>query len=93
MPTSAAARAPNACEIAIRWGIAVIGMKIASAAPIDDPTIAASAIQRKSMISPCSRVPMIAAVIPISPARTPRRAVVGCDNHLSERMKPALAPR
>ena len=93
MPTSAAARAPNACEIAIRWGIAVIGMKIASAAPIADPMNAAIRIHRKSTISPCRRVPTIAAAIPSSPARTPRRAVVGCDNHLSERMKPALAPR
>ena len=37
MPTSAAARPPNACESAIRSGILVIGIQIDIAAPISEP--------------------------------------------------------
>jgi hypothetical protein len=44
VPTRAAASAPNAWDRAIRWGIAVIGMKIAMSAPMVDPMTRATAI-------------------------------------------------
>ena len=37
-PTSAAARPPNACESAVRCGIAVIGTQTPSQTPIVEPT-------------------------------------------------------
>ncbi len=37
MPTSTAARAPKACDMAIRCGMAVMGMKMAIAPPISEP--------------------------------------------------------
>ena len=93
MPTRAAARAPNACENAIRCGIAVIGMKIASAAPIADPTSTAIAIHRMSTICAWISVPVTAAAIPSSPALIPLRAVVGWVSHFSARTNPTLAIR
>ncbi len=93
MPTRAAARAPNAWENAIRCGIAVIGMKIARAAPIADPTKTAIRIQRTSTMLAWTRVPTMAASMPSSPARTPLRAVVGWVSHFRARMKPTLATR
>ena len=36
-PTRAAAKAPKACESAVRSGMAVIGIQIDMAAPIDPP--------------------------------------------------------
>jgi len=69
------------------------GMKIASAAPIADPTSTAIAIHRMSTIWAWISVPVTAAAIPTSPALIPLRAVVGWVSHLSARTKPTLAIR
>ena len=38
MPTSVAASAPKACEMAVRCGMAVIGIQIEIAAPMAEPS-------------------------------------------------------
>jgi hypothetical protein len=37
VPTRAAAKAPNACDSAVRCGTAVIGIQMAIGAPISEP--------------------------------------------------------
>ncbi len=45
MPTSVAANAPNACEMAVRWGTAVIGIQMEIAAPMAEPITSPTMIQ------------------------------------------------
>jgi hypothetical protein len=44
-PTSVAARAPNRCEIAMRWGMAVMGTITPSGMPMTVPTTRPPMIQ------------------------------------------------
>jgi hypothetical protein len=44
-PTRVAARAPNMCEIAMRWGMAVIGTMNPSGTPMTVPTTRPPMIQ------------------------------------------------
>ena len=92
VPTSPAARPPNACDNAVRCGTAVSGTH-ESGTPMTTPTSAAIAIHEKLMISGASSVPRIASAMPPTPAATPRRAVLGWLSHRSERMKRAAAAR
>ena len=46
MPTSVAASAPNMWEMAMRWGIAVIGTRVPSGQPMTVPTTRPSARKR-----------------------------------------------
>ena len=45
MPTSVAASAPKACEMAVRCGMAVIGIQIEIAAPMPEPSTSPRMIQ------------------------------------------------
>ena len=51
MPTSVAARAPKACEMAVRCGTAVIGIQIEIAAPMPLPATRPTMIQPNVRIS------------------------------------------
>ena len=93
MPTRAAASAPNACESAVRCGIAVMGTQIAiqraddgaEGESGDDPVVGDDVL--------CISVPMMAASMPASARNMPRRAVSGCDMPLSAKMKRMEASR
>ena len=92
VPTSAAASAPKACERAVRWGTAVIGIRYARGMPATMPMAKATAIQ----LYVCTSVPQqgvddASDAMPSSPANTPRRAVAGEFIHSSERMNRAAA--
>ena len=47
MPTSVAASAPKACEMAVRCGMAVIGIQIEIAAPMPEPSTSPRMIHLK----------------------------------------------
>ena len=68
-------------------------MKIAISAPMVVPITSPMAIHWYSTICFCRSVAMTAASIPISPARMPRRAVVGALIHFSARTKHEPANR
>ena len=92
VPTSPAARPPNACEIAVRCGTAVSGTR-ESGTPTSVPATTAIAIHWKPTISGWSSVPKIASAMPATPATTPRRAVLGRESQRSEKMNSAAAAR
>ena len=93
MPTSAAANAPNACESAVRCGIAVIGTQTPMARPSVEPSKSPTMIQVKLTISKCMRVPMMAIIMPNSARCMPRLAVSGWLRPLSPRIKRTEASR
>jgi hypothetical protein len=68
-------------------------MSSASGTPMTAPITMAMAIQRNSTISDFISVPTIARSIPISPALTPLRAVLGWLSHFSDMMKPTAEIR
>ena len=92
VPTSPAASPPNECDSAVRCGTAVSGTQ-ESGTPMTVPITKAMPIHLKVMISWCSRVPRMAAVIAKAPATTPRRAVLGELSHFSEKTNNAVAAR
>ena len=79
--------------MAIRWGIAVIGMKIAIAAPITEPMVTPTKIHWNWTISLRSSVPTMASNMPTSASISPRRAVSGELNPLRPKMKRTAAGR
>ena len=85
MPTRAAARAPKACESAVRCGMAVMGTLMAIHAPMIEPSDNPAMIHTQEMISVPTSVPTMAANIPASARNMPRRAVSGWDMPFSER--------
>ena len=50
MPTSTAAKAPKACESTIRCGMAVMGMNMAMAPPINEPMMKPAMIHSQVMM-------------------------------------------
>jgi hypothetical protein len=92
VPTRPTAVPPNASASAVRCGTAVSGTRD-SGMPMNVPAMSATTIHLYSTISGKSRVPMMAAVMPDTPASTPRRAVLGCESHLSDRTKRPVAIR
>jgi hypothetical protein len=92
VPTSPAARPPNACDSAVRCGTAVSGT-FESGTPINVPIANATAIQINPVMCGSSSVPPIASDIPPTPAATPRRAVLGSLIQRSDMMKSAAAAR
>src|SRR5680860_675619 len=72
-----AARLPKACESAMRCGMAVMGTSTPRGTPIAEPISRATAMRMypSLVMSGQKSVATIAMPKPISPARTPRRAV------------------
>ncbi len=77
MPTSAAASAPNACDNAVRCGIAVIGTLTAIHAPMTEPMVKPAMSQTQVTMCAPTSVPTMAANMPPSARNMPRRAVSG----------------
>ena len=93
VPTRPAARPPNACDSAVRCGTAVSATRDSGMPGAACRPPARAAIHLYSTISGASSVPTIAAVMPPTPAATPRRAVRGWFSHRSERMKRTAATK
>ena len=93
MPTSAAAAAPNACENAVRCGMAVIGVYMAMTYPARDPITMPTTIHSKRMILWWNSVPTMASTMPNSASTMPLRAVSGDESMRRPRMKRMLAVR
>ena len=92
VPTSPAARPPNACDSAVRCGTAVSGTR-ESGTPTANPATTAITIQRWCTTSGCTHVATTASVMPSTPAYTPRRAVAGAFIQWSAKTKSAVATR
>ena len=75
IPTSPLAAPPSPLTIAIRSGIAVIGMNTAIIRPITPPATMPTTIQPHWTISSCCIVPTIASSMPQAASMLPRRAV------------------
>ena len=90
VPTSPAARPPNACDSAVRCGTAVSGTR-ESGTPTMNPATMASTIQPWCTISGWTQVAPTATSIAVTPAITPRRAVLGSFIQWSEKMNSAVA--
>ena len=90
VPTSPAASPPNACESAVRCGTAVSGTR-ESGTPTMNPATIARPIQPWWTISGWIHVAPTAITMPVTPATTPRRAVLGSFIQCSEKMNSAVA--
>ncbi len=90
VPTRPAARPPNACESAVRWGTAVSGTR-ESGIPTAKPRTIAPTIQPWCRISGWIHVASTATLMPVTPAITPRRAVLGSFIQYSAKMNSAVA--
>ena len=90
VPTSPAARPPNAWESAVRWGTAVSGTR-ESGIPTAKARTTAITIHRWWTTSGCAHVAATARAMPITPAYTPRRAVPGAFIQWSAKTKSAVA--
>jgi len=93
MPTKAAANAPNACDSAVRCGIAVMGTHTPMAAPRVEPSKSPTMIQVYETISKCMSVPMMAISMPNSAMCIPRLAVSGWLKPFKPKMKRTEASR
>ena len=94
--TRAAAPPPTPLKSATSCGIAVIWTLRAAGTPMITPTIIAPIIQAKFFpsFSDLKKTRSVAIAAPAAPSRFPRRAVLGWERPLSERMKqtPASKP-
>ena len=93
MPTSVAAKAPKACEMAVRCGMAVIGIQMEIAAPMPEPRTRPNRIHWNSMIRASMSVPTTATSMPAAASCMPRRALSGRVKPRKPRMNSALAAR
>ncbi len=79
--------------MAVRCGMAVIGIQIEIAAPMPEPMISPIMIQTNVTICSLSSVPIIATSMPIAANCMPWRALSGEVSPLSPRMNRTLADR